>query len=112
MSRYNFTADDTQVTEDLIAKKINNIPDEPPERREPISKKAKDIGKKAGFVTREPGEERIIATPDKLGQTTQINIRLPISSANIFLQWCQNERMSQREGLEELIAIANLRNKI
>ena len=111
MSRYNFTADDVAITEDVIANKINNIPDEPPERRVPISKKEKEEGKKIGFVTREPGEERIIATPEKLGQTTQINIRLPISSANIFLKWCQDKRMSHREGLEELITLAGLRDK-
>jgi hypothetical protein len=109
MSRYNFTDEEEIITKDDIAKKLEGIPDEPPEPKIAITKKVKAEGKKLGFVSREPWEERIIATPEKLGQTTQINIRLPISSANLFLQWCQDERMSQREGLEQLISLAGLR---
>ncbi len=109
MSRYNFDGEDTALTKYDIAKKLDNIPDEPPEPRAAVSRKAKEEGVKLGFVSREVGEERILATPVKLGRTTQINVRLPISSANVFIQWCQDKRLSQREGLEELISIAGLR---
>jgi hypothetical protein len=67
------------------------------------------ISKMSGtdYKQKQNKEERI-SVRKNLGDITQLNIRLPISSANIFLKWCQDNKLSQREGLEELMRLSKI----
>ena len=62
------------------------------------------IAEAHGFVERNP------VTPKKRRRGTDepthsFTARVSVSSANAFIEWCERERMSYREGFDRLVAM-------
>jgi hypothetical protein len=64
------------------------------------------IAEAHGFVERNP------VTPRKRRKgvdepTHSFTARVTVRSANAFIEWCERERMSYREGFDRLVALIN-----
>ncbi len=61
------------------------------------------VAEKLGFQSREaPIRRKRRITVDE--PTDQLNLRATIADINRFVEWCESERMSYREGFGRLIA--------
>jgi hypothetical protein len=60
-------------------------------------------GEKLGFASREATVRRRRRPPLE-EPTDQINIRAAIADINRFVEWCEKERLSYREGFSKLVA--------
>jgi hypothetical protein len=73
-----------------------------PEQMEPAPVRA--IAEAHGFVERNP------VTPRKRRKgvdepTHSFTARVTVRSANAFIEWCEQERMSYREGFDRLVGL-------
>jgi hypothetical protein len=77
-------------------------PSAAPEQMEPAPVRA--IAEAHGFVERNP------VTPRKRRKgvdepTHSFTARVTVRSANAFIEWCEQERMSYREGFDRLVGL-------
>lgn len=77
-----------------------------PTAHEPAPTVAREIDRvadKLGFPSREvpTRRKRRIAVDEP---TDQLNLRAAIADINVFVEWCERERMSYREGFGRLVA--------
>lgn len=60
-------------------------------------------GIRAGFQSREPGTRLVPRRRKSVGPTITINTRVPEDVAERFIQFCDQNRLSYWEGIEELM---------
>lgn len=73
------------------------------ETTKPITRETDRVAEKLGFPSREvpTRRKRRIALDEP---TDQLNLRATITDINQFVEWCEVERMSYREGFGRLVA--------
>lgn len=64
---------------------------------------ARAIAEAHGFVERNPATVRKRRRPAE-EPTYSFTARVSVRSANAFIEWCERERMSYREGFDRLVA--------
>ncbi|GJD53880.1 hypothetical protein OPKNFCMD_6659 [Methylobacterium crusticola] len=74
-----------------------------PETAEPAATSTKAIAEAHGFVERNPVTIRKRRKPTE-EPTYSFTARVSVRSANAFIEWCERERMSYREGFDRLVA--------
>lgn len=81
-----------------------------PEPRAADVARADAAGERVGFISRESGATHAVAHRRKkdLGPTTAINMRAPQRVAVPFIAFCEENRFSYWEGVEELMKRAGL----
>jgi hypothetical protein len=62
------------------------------------------IAEAHGFVERNPVVPRKRRKPVE-EPTHSFTARVSVRSANVFIEWCERERMSYREGFDRLVAL-------
>ena len=69
----------------------------------PVAREVDRVAEKLGFQSREvpTRRKRRIAVDEP---TDQLNLRAAITDINQFVEWCEAERMSYREGFGRLVA--------
>ncbi|GLR65334.1 hypothetical protein GCM10010909_00110 [Acidocella aquatica] len=67
-----------------------------------------EAGRRAGFTSREPGARLIPRRRKAVGPTITINTRVPEDIAERFIQFCDQNRLSYWEGIEELMNRAKI----
>jgi hypothetical protein len=69
----------------------------------PVTREIDRVAEKLGFPSREvpTRRKRRIAVDEP---TDQLNLRAAITDINQFVEWCEAERMSYREGFGRLVA--------
>ena len=71
--------------------------------RAPASSRAADeAAARLGFQSREPLVRRRKRQPIE-EPVEQINLRAAVADINVFIEWCENNRYSYREGFAELV---------
>lgn len=70
----------------------------------PVTREIDRVAEKLGFPSREvpTRRKRRIAVDEP---TDQLNLRAAITDINQFVEWCEAERMSYREGFGRLVAM-------
>ncbi|TXM94341.1 hypothetical protein FV232_23510 [Methylobacterium sp. WL30] len=70
----------------------------------PVTREIDRVAEKLGFPSREvpTRRKRRIAVDEP---TDQLNLRAAITDINQFVEWCETERMSYREGFGRLVAM-------
>lgn len=63
---------------------------------------ADEAAAKLGFGSREPLVRRRKRQPIE-EPVEQINLRAAVADINVFIEWCENNRYSYREGFAELV---------
>jgi hypothetical protein len=83
--------------------KLSEIQPSAPEPAEPVAREIDRVAEKLGFPSREvpTRRKRRIAVDEP---TDQLNLRAAIADINVFVEWCERERMSYREGFGRLVA--------
>lgn len=83
--------------------KLAEIQPTVPELAAPIAREIDRVADKLGFPSREvpTRRKRRIAVDEP---TDQLNLRAAIADINRFVEWCETERMSYREGFGRLVA--------
>ena len=69
---------------------------------EPMVQEIDRIGERMGFTSREAVVRRKRRPPND-EPSDQINIRASIADINRFVEWCETNRYSYREGFAELV---------
>ena len=77
-------------------------------RRATPSRAADDAAAKLGFGSREPLVRRRKRQPIE-EPVEQINLRAAVADINIFIEWCETNRYSYREGFGELVKHIDLK---
>lgn len=69
----------------------------------PVAREVDRVAEKLGFQSREVPmrRKRRVAVDEP---TDQLNLRAAITDINRFVEWCERERMSYREGFGRLVA--------
>jgi len=67
-----------------------------------------EAGRRAGFNSREPGARIVPRRRTGVGPTITINTRVPEDIAERFIQFCDENRFSYWEGIEELMNRAKI----
>jgi hypothetical protein len=69
----------------------------------PVAREIDRVAEKLGFPSREvpTRRKRRIAVDEP---ADQLNLRAAIADINVFVDWCERERMSYREGFGRLVA--------
>lgn len=73
-----------------------------PTREAPPSPEADRVAERLGFPSREPTarrKRRVVSEEP----TDQLNVRASIADINRFVEWCERNRYSYREGFAELV---------
>lgn len=83
--------------------KLAEIQPSTPEPAAPVTREIDRVAEKLGFPSREvpTRRKRRIAVDEP---TDQLNLRAAIADINVFVEWCERERMSYREGFGRLVA--------
>jgi hypothetical protein len=84
--------------------KLADIQPSGPEPAAPVAREIDRVAEKLGFPSREAQptrRKRRIAVDEP---TDQLNLRAAIADINVFVEWCERERMSYREGFGRLVA--------
>lgn len=72
------------------------------------SRAADDAAAKLGFGSREPLVRRRKRQPIE-EPVEQINLRAAVADINVFIEWCEANRYSYREGFGELVKQIDLK---
>jgi hypothetical protein len=72
--------------------------------REPIPHDIDRAGERLGFTSREATVRRKRRQPNE-EPTDQLNLRASIPDINRFVEWCESNRYSYREGFAELVKL-------
>jgi hypothetical protein len=97
----------------LTADKLKNIKPQPSheqDREVPLDRLDR-VAEKAGFTSREPQQvaaPRIDRRRKDAGPFVAINTRAPVRVAEPFQRYCDNNRFSYWEGIEELMKLAGV----
>lgn len=67
-----------------------------------------EAGRRAGFTSREPGGRLMPRRRRAVGATITINTRVPEDIAERFIQFCDQNRLSYWEGIEDLMNRSNI----
>ena len=70
--------------------------------RESVARDVDRAGERLGFTSREAPVRRRRRQPSE-EPTDQLNIRASIADINAFVEWCEQNRYSYREGFAELV---------
>ncbi len=70
--------------------------------REIVDRDVDRAGQRLGFTSREAPVRRRRRQPSE-EPTDQINIRAALADINTFVEWCERNRYSYREGFAELV---------
>lgn len=90
------------------ADKLKTIrPQEPTSESVPIAR-VDAAGEALGFRSRERAGQGVYRRKREIGPTVAINTRAPERVATPFIQFCEENRFSYWEGIEELMKRANL----
>ena len=83
--------------------KLSEIQPGAPAAPSPIAREVDRVAEKLGFQSREvpTRRKRRVAVDEP---TDQLNLRAAIADINRFVEWCEAERMSYREGFGRLVA--------
>ena len=83
--------------------KLAEIQPSAPESAPSVAREIDRVAEKLGFPSREvpTRRKRRIAIDEP---TDQLNLRAAITDINCFVEWCEVERMSYREGFGRLVA--------
>jgi hypothetical protein len=76
--------------------------------RSASSRAADDAAAKLGFGSREPLVRRRKRQPIE-EPVEQINLRAAVADINVFIEWCETNRYSYREGFGELVKHIDLK---
>jgi hypothetical protein len=83
--------------------KLSEIQPGTPEPVPAVAREVDRVADKLGFPSREvPTRRKRRVTVDE--PTDQLNLRAAIADINVFVEWCERERMSYREGFGRLVA--------
>ncbi|WP_267428305.1 hypothetical protein [Methylobacterium sp. GC_Met_2] len=83
--------------------KLAEIQPAAPEPATPVAREIDRVADRLGFPSREvPTRRKRRITVDE--PTDQLNLRAAIADINVFVEWCERERMSYREGFGRLVA--------
>lgn len=75
-------------------------------RHEPEDTVAVDrVADSLGFVSRETATIKRKTKSGPSGPTGQFNLRAAVADVNDFVDWCERERMSYREGFGKLMEL-------
>ncbi len=69
-----------------------------------VAAKIDAVGERLGFASREVTTRRKRRNIAVSEPTDQLNIRATIADINAFVDWCERERMSYREGFAILVS--------
>lgn len=85
---------------------FGNLADIKPEQpaQDPVQRDIDRAGERLGFATREVPQRRKRRTGTD-EPTDQLNLRATISDINRFVEWCESERISYREGFGRLVRL-------
>jgi hypothetical protein len=95
-------------TANRVAAKIAEIK---PEAAMPSSSPIAALDRAAeehGFLSREPGDEKIIRRRREVGPSAQLNVKCPVPVYNRFIRFCDQERLPYWEGIERLLDLAGV----
>jgi hypothetical protein len=83
--------------------KLSEIQPGAPVAPSPVAREVDRVAEKLGFQSREvpTRRKRRVAVDEP---TDQLNLRAAIADINRFVEWCEAERMSYREGFGRLVA--------
>lgn len=83
--------------------KLAEIQPDPAPHSSPVAREIDRVAEKLGFQSREVPmrRKRRVAVDEP---TDQLNLRAAIADINRFVDWCERERMSYREGFGRLVA--------
>jgi hypothetical protein len=73
-----------------------------PARELPPQQEVDRVGERLGFTSREAPVRRRRRAPSE-EPSDQLNLRASISDINRFVEWCERNRYSYREGFAELV---------
>ena len=78
-----------------------------PHRLAPEIEQAQDaVGERLGFVSREPLQTMPLKRRKPVEEPTfSFTARVSLRSGNRFIAWCEEERVSYREGFDRLMAL-------
>jgi hypothetical protein len=82
-----------------LAAKLDTIT--PAADRHPHDSRVDTAADRHGFTSREPAEQPI--RRDRLGATATLHTRAPVPVFNRFVRFCEENRMSYWQGIEELM---------
>ncbi len=71
---------------------------------EPVATPVRAVAEAHGFVERNPIMPRKRRRPVE-EPTYSFTARVSVRSANAFIEWCESERISYREGFDRLVAL-------
>jgi hypothetical protein len=75
----------------------------PAPARQPVEQEIDRAAERLGFTSREAAVRRRRRQPED--PTDQLNIRAAIPDINRFVDWCEQNRYSYREGFAELVKL-------
>lgn len=81
---------------------LSEIQPTPPAGRELAAREVDRAGERLGFTSREAPVRRRRRQPNE-EPTDQLNLRATIADINTFVEWCERNRYSYREGFAELV---------
>ena len=84
---------------------LSGIQPTAPTPREPIQQEIDQIEEKLGFGSREAPPRRRKKRMGSDEPIDQINIRASVSDLDRFVEWCERNRYSYREGFGELVKL-------
>jgi hypothetical protein len=78
---------------------------QPTAPREPVAREIDRVGEQLGFRSREAPPRRRKKRMGSDEPIDQINIRASVSDLDRFVEWCERNRYSYREGFGELVKL-------
>jgi len=93
--------------DNTLAKLASIKPSSEPAKTTPLAE-IDEAGRRAGFTSREPGARLVPRRRKAVGPTITINTRVPEDIAERFIQFCDQNRLSYWEGIEDLMNRSNI----
>lgn len=90
------------------ADKLRSIKPSLPQTNTGELERTDKAGEALGFVSREPSTAKVVRRRREIGPTVAINTRAPERVADPFIQFCEENRYSYWEGIEELMKRAGV----
>src|SRR5689334_9565589 len=87
-----------------LSAKLGNIA--PTADPQPHDDRVDTAADRHGFVSREPAEQPV--RRERIGATATLHTRAPVRVYNQFVQFCEANRMSYWQGIEELMKRAGV----
>jgi hypothetical protein len=84
---------------------LSDIQPGPAPAREPVAREIDKVAERLGFQSREASPVRRKRRTGSDEPTDQLNLRAEIPDINRFVEWCERERLSYREGFSRLVKL-------